>query len=168
MLSLLKTKLNAPRSGVNLVHRPRLIDGLNSGLKKKLILISAPAGFGKTSLLGEWTTQCSIPVAWLSLDENDNDLSRFWSYFVAAVQTIKPGTGEAALAGLQPGQPQPIEAFLTTLINEISDGSFPFVIILDDYHTIASRTVTESIAFLLERMPSQMHLVISGRAARAL
>jgi LuxR family maltose regulon positive regulatory protein len=164
MLSLLKTKLNAPQLRDEWVSRPLLLDRLNQGLSGKLILVSAPAGFGKTSLLGEWTRQCHLPVAWLSLDENDNDPSRFWSYFVGAVQTIKPGIGEAALASFQSGQPQSIEAFLITLINEITDNLTPFVIVLDDYHLINAQAIQTAITFLLEHMPAQMHLIISGRS----
>jgi len=164
MLSLLKTKLNAPRSRDELVSRSFLLDKLNQGLSGKLILVSTPAGFGKTTLLGEWTRQCHLPVAWLSLDDNDNDPSRFWSYFVGAVQAIKPGMGEAALASFQSGQPQPIEAFLITLINEITDKLTPFVVVLDDYHLINAQAIQTAITFLLEHMPTQMHLVISGRS----
>lgn len=164
MLSLLKTKLNAPRPREELVPRPVLVDRLNQGLSRKLILVSAPAGFGKTSLLGEWTRLSHLPVAWLSLDENDNDPSRFWSYFVGAVQTITPGMGEAALASFQSGQPLPIEAFLITFINEIADKLTPCVVVLDDYHLINAQAIQTAIVFLLEHMPAQMHLVISGRS----
>ena len=164
MLSLLKTKLNAPQPRAELVERPLLVDRLNQGLSRKLILVSAPAGFGKTSLLSEWRSQCNLPVAWLSLDENDNDSSRFWSYFVGAVKTIKPDIGEVALASFQSGQPQPVEAFLITLINEITDKLAPFVIVLDDYHLINNQAIQTAIMFLLEHMPPQMHLVISGRS----
>jgi LuxR family maltose regulon positive regulatory protein len=109
-----------------LVPRPRLIERLNQGVARKLTLISAPAGFGKTTLLSEWVAGCDRPVAWVSLDRNDNAPPRFWAYVIAALQTIHADVGEAALAALQSAQPPPIEPLLTGLINETAKvpGSF--------------------------------------------
>jgi ATP/maltotriose-dependent transcriptional regulator MalT len=123
IMSLLQTKLYAPsvrpdpsttpstllRAGLRtrLVPRPRLIERLNAGLHRKLTLISAPAGFGKTTLLSEWVAGCERPVAWLSLDESDNDPARFLAYLVAALQTVQADVGQAALAALQSPQPPP-------------------------------------------------------------
>ena len=118
---ILATKLYVlqPRPGI--VSRPRLIDQLNAGLAKgaKLTLISAPAGFGKTTMTNEWITQRERPVAWLSLDEGDNDPTRFLTYFISALQTIAPNVGEEVLLVLQSPQPPPVETILITLLNEI-------------------------------------------------
>ncbi|NIS83353.1 MAG: LuxR family transcriptional regulator, partial [Anaerolineales bacterium] len=102
---------------------PRLIEQLNAGLQRKLTLISAPAGFGKTTLLSEWVAGCGRPVAWLSLDEGDNDPARFLAYLIAALQTVHKELGETALAVLHASQPQPppAESILTTLINEVAE-----------------------------------------------
>jgi LuxR family maltose regulon positive regulatory protein len=119
---LLRTKLHMPSVRPGLVLRPRLIERLNAGLQHKLTLISTPAGFGKTTLLSEWIQDrltSPLHVAWVSLDEGDNDPTRFWSYFIAALQAAQPEVGEAALPMLQPSQQPPIEAILTILANEM-------------------------------------------------
>jgi LuxR family maltose regulon positive regulatory protein len=146
------------------VPRPRLIERLNAGLHRKLTLISAPAGFGKTTLLSEWVTGCERPVAWVSLDGGDNDPTRFWSYFIAALQTVHPGIGETALAALQSPQSPPIEALLTGLINEIAEIPNPFALVLDDLHVITDQPVNDAVTFFLDNMLPQMHLVLSSRA----
>ena len=119
---ILATKLYIPPPRPKIVLRPRLIERLNEGLSSghKLTLISASAGFGKTTLVSEWVAGCARPVAWLSLDEGDNDPARFISYLVKALQTIQAGIGEGLLAALQSPQPLQIETILTTLLNEIS------------------------------------------------
>ena len=127
----------------------------------KLILISAPAGFGKTTLVSEWVASCGQPVAWLSLDERDNDPARFISYLVKALQTIQTGIGEGLLAALQSPQPLQIETILTTLLNEISTIPENFLLVLDDYHSINSQPVDQSLTFLIEHQPPQMHLLIA-------
>ena len=126
--SILVTKLFIPPTRPELVPRPRLIEQMNEGLHRKLTLISAPAGFGKTTLASEWVAGCERPAAWLSLDEGDNDRTRFLTYLVAALQTLAlsevegfaPNIGEGALAALQSPQPPPSESILTTLLNEIA------------------------------------------------
>ncbi len=119
---ILATKLYIPPPRPKIVLRPRLIERLNEGLSagRKLTLISAPAGFGKTTLVSEWVAGCERPVAWLSLDEGDNDPTRFLTYLVAALQTIAPNIGAGVLAVLQSPQPPPSESILTTLLNEIT------------------------------------------------
>jgi len=162
---ILATKLYIPPPRSKIVLRPRLIERLNEGLSsgRKLTLISAPAGFGKTTLVSEWIADCGRPVAWLSLDEGDNDPVRFITYLVAALQTIKAGIGDGLLPALQSPQPPQTEAILTTLLNEISVVPDPFLLILDDYHLINSQPVDQSLAFLVEHLPPQMHLVIATR-----
>jgi LuxR family maltose regulon positive regulatory protein len=162
--SLLQTKLKIPPVRPDLVPRPRLIEYLKAGLHCKLTLVSAPAGFGKTTLLSEWATNCERPVAWLSLDRSDNDPARFWAYFVAALQCARANIGEVALMMLQSPQPPAAEALLTGLINEIAASPESFALVLDDYHLIKSQSIHNALAFLLEHMPSQMHLVIATRA----
>src|SRR5450759_1631321 len=163
--AILATKLYIPPPRSKIVLRPRLVERLNDALSLgcKVTLISAPAGFGKTTLVGEWIVNCGRPVAWLSLDEGDNDPARFISYLVKALQTIQAGTGEGLLAALQSPQPLQIETILTTLINEISTIPENFLLVLDDYHSIDSQPVDQSMDFLIEHQPPQMHLLIATR-----
>jgi LuxR family maltose regulon positive regulatory protein len=132
-------------------------------VSRKLTLISAPAGFGKTTLVSEWVAGCGKSVAWLSLDEGDNDPARFTSYLIKALQTIQMGIGEGLLAVLQSPQPLQIENILTNLLNEISTTSENFLLVLDDYHSIDSQPVNQSLVFLIDHLPPQMHLVIITR-----
>jgi LuxR family maltose regulon positive regulatory protein len=134
----------------------------------KLTLISAPAGFGKTTLVSEWLASCERPepkvrVSWLSLDEGDNDPACFLTYLVAALQTIAANIGKGVLAILESPQPSPTESILITLLNEITTIPDNFVLVLDDYHVIDSKPVDKALTFLLEHLPPQMHLVITTR-----
>ena len=164
---ILATKLYVPPSRSNIVLRPRLIERLNKGLKHTsgVTLISAPAGFGKTTLVSEWITACKRPAAWLSLDEGDNDPTRFLSYLVAALQTIAGDIGKGVLDALHASQlqPPPIESILTDLLNEITTTPDNFILVLDDYHVIDSKSIDHAINFLLEHQPPQVHLVIITR-----
>jgi LuxR family maltose regulon positive regulatory protein len=160
---ILTTKLYVPPPRPHAVLRPRLTGRLNEGLHRKLTLISAPAGFGKTTLLGEWVAGCERPAAWLSLDEADSDPTRFLSYLVAALQTIAPNIGEGVLGALRSPQPPPTESILTSLLNEISTVPDDFVLVLDDYHVVDSGAVDDALAFVLEHLPPRMHLIISTR-----
>jgi LuxR family transcriptional regulator, maltose regulon positive regulatory protein len=160
---ILATKLYIPPPRPKVVLRPRLIERLNEGMHCKLSLISAPAGFGKTTLVSEWLAGCQRPVAWLSLDEGDNDPTRFLAYIVTALQTIAPKIGAGVLAALQSPQPPFAESFLTALLNEISTIPESFLLVLDDYHSIDSQPVDQSLAFLIEHQPPQMHLLIATR-----
>ena len=162
-IPILATKLYIPLPRPNVVLRPRLIERLNEGLHRKLTLISAPAGFGKTTLVSAWVAGCERPVAWLSLDEGDNDPTRFLTYLVAALQTIAPNIGEGVLGVLQSPQPPPTESILTALLNEITTLPDNFVLVLDDYHVIDAKPVDDALTFLLEHLPPQMHLVITTR-----
>jgi LuxR family transcriptional regulator, maltose regulon positive regulatory protein len=163
--SLLLTKLYIPPPRPKIVLRPRLITRLKEGLSagRKLTLISASAGFGKTTLISEWVAVCERPVTWLSLDEEDNDPTRFLTYFIAALQTIAVNIGKGVLVVLQSPQPPPIGSILTALLNEITTVMDHFVLVLDDYHVIDSKLVGNVLTFLLEHLPPQMHLVIASR-----
>ena len=162
-MPILATKLYIPLPRTNVVLRPRLIERLNEGLHRKLTLISASAGFGKTTLVSEWVAGCERPVAWLSLDEGDNDPTRFLTYLVAALQTIAPNIGEGVVGALQSPQPPPTESILTALLNEIAALPDKFVLVLDDYHVIDAKPIDDALTFLLEHLPPQMHLVITTR-----
>ena len=155
-----------PSTGLrtSLVPRPRLIEQLNEGVARKLILICALAGFGKTTLLSDWLHHSNLPVAWVSLDKGDNDLSCFLVYFVAALQTIEPGICETVQAMIQSPQPPPNESTLIELINEIATISQDFVLILDDYHLIEAHPVNDALTFLLDHLPPVVHLVIASRS----
>jgi len=170
---ILITKLYIPPSRSEFVPRPRLIKRLNEGLDRKLTLVSAPAGFGKTTLIANWglqiadfaSTPSDIKLAWLSLDEADNDPTRFLSYFIAALQQIDQNIGRTAQGMLQSPQPPPTETLMITLINEFS-ASFTdvrCVFVLDDYHLIEAKAIDDALTFLIERLPPQMHLVIATR-----
>ena len=164
---LLLTKLSIPSARPSLVTRLRLSERLEEELGRKLILISAPAGFGKTTLLSMWlavSSRSGRSAVWLSLDPGDNDPTRFWRYFIAVADRLCPGAGDTALVLLQSSQAPPIEAILTTLLNELTELPADAVLVLDDYHIIKSRTIHEALAFLIEHLPPQVHLVISTRA----
>jgi LuxR family maltose regulon positive regulatory protein len=162
---LLETKLHVPRWRRSLVARPRLSERLSRGAESALTLVSAPAGFGKTTLLAEWLAAAAAggrSVAWLSLDQRDNNPALFWEYLVAALNTAVPGAGAGVLSVLQPPQP-PNEAGLVALINDLDAISDDVVLVLDDYHVIDARDVQDAMAFLLEHLPPQIHLVIASR-----
>ena len=160
---LLATKLYVPPVWPNLVARRHLTEQLNEGTKGKLTLISAPAGFGKTTVLSEWSLKSELPVLWVSLDEGDNHPTRFLAYFVAALGNLQAGVGENILALLHSPQPPPIESVLTTLINEIATISNDFVLVLDDYHLIEAQPVHNAVSFLLDHLPPQAHMIIASR-----
>lgn len=160
---LLKTKLYIPRPRPNLVARSQLIERLNESQSRKLTLISAPPGFGKTTLLSAWIPQNQYCVAWISLDSGDNDPFLLWAYVISAIQMLDTRLGERALSILRSSKTVAIESVATTLINEISQFPDRFVLVLDDYHVITSQAIHSSLIFLLDHQPSQMHLVISTR-----
>jgi LuxR family transcriptional regulator, maltose regulon positive regulatory protein len=172
--ALLETKFYVPRSRRDLVPRPRLAERLDRGSALKLVLVSAPAGFGKTTLLAEWLAAgparpaAERLAAWLSLDRGDNDPASFWTYVIAALRTAAPGVGESALALLQAPRPPPIETVLTALLNDLGATAGDIVLVLDDYHVIDALDVQNGMAFLLDHLPPQLHVVIAGRADPAL
>jgi len=159
---ILTTKLYIPRPQPGAVVRPRLLDHLDGGLYGKLTLVSAPAGFGKTTLVTAWVASLKRPVAWVSLDASDSDPGRFLAYVVAALQTVAPGLGDGLLKALQQPSP-PIPTLLPPLLNEIAAMSQDVVLVLDDYHLIDNQAVDSALNFLVEHQPPGMHLVITTR-----
>ncbi len=159
---LLTTKLHAPRRREGLVARPRLTEALNRGLDAALTLVSAPAGFGKSTALTQWLASLTgtRAVAWLSLDERDNDPTLFWSYVVAALRTVVPDAG----ATVPSAAGAPTETDLIALINDLSAAPDDVVLVLDDIHVIESRDVHTGLAFLLDHLPDRIHLVLAGRS----
>ncbi|MEM9776297.1 MAG: LuxR family transcriptional regulator, partial [Chloroflexota bacterium] len=164
---ILATKLFAPEPRPNSISRPRLIDQLNKGQHGKLTLVSAAAGFGKTTVVSQWIQSVqalkSTKVSWLSLGESDSDPVQFLTYFVAALQTIDPKIGMSVLSALQSPQPGPAEAILVGLVNEISRLSADFLLVLDDYHILDNPEIDQALIFLLENMPPPMRLVMISR-----
>ncbi|MDQ3793994.1 MAG: helix-turn-helix transcriptional regulator, partial [Actinomycetota bacterium] len=163
---VLRAKLYVPRSHPDAVPRPRLHERLEEGVRRELTVVSAPAGFGKTTLLAEWSRQSELPVAWVSLDERDDDPVRFLLYVVAAIGTIHEDFGETTRTFLSSLQSrEELEPVLTALSNEIVELPRDFVLVLDDYHAIRSETIHDALAFLLTHLPPPMHLVVAGRTS---
>lgn len=160
---LLTTKLFMPPVPRDWVRRPRLIDQVASGLTVRLTLVSAPAGYGKTTLICDGLRGARIPVGWLSLDAADNDPALFWTYFVAALQSVHPEIGKLALGMLRSPQSPSVAWLLATLINEIIEVPVDFALVLDDYHEIDNQAIHDSMTYLVEHMPPQMHLFIATR-----
>jgi LuxR family transcriptional regulator, maltose regulon positive regulatory protein len=161
---LLATKLHIPRTRPGFVARPRLADRLAPAQGGELTLVCAPAGFGKTALLADWARRDPRPVAWLSLDDADNDPARFWRHAAAALDGIRPGVAERVAALLQGLQPTSFQAVVTTLVNELAGVAEEMVLVLDDYHLIQAPAVHESVGFLLGHLPSCLRLVVASRA----
>jgi LuxR family maltose regulon positive regulatory protein len=166
MVTLLATKFYFPSARTNLVSRPRLLERLNEGFRGPLTLIAAPAGYGKTTLMGEWRAEQGreMPVAWLSLDKGDNDPARFWFYLISALDYLHPGLGGDSIMLLQSHQLPPIESLLTILINDLSAFNKDFLLALDDVHIITAPEIYLGIDFLLEHLPPNMHMVLLTRA----
>ncbi len=164
-VSLLSTKLYIPHPRENGVMRPRLTDKLRSGVNRPgtFVLLSGPAGFGKSTLLGEFVAQLQRPVAWVSLDEGDNDPVRFWYYLITACQSIQHGVCESALALLKSPQPLPDDAVPSILINDFNGLESDLVLILDDYHVIQNDAIQMALSFLLDHLPDKLHIVLSTR-----
>lgn len=161
---MLLTKLHIPLPGENLVHRTPLFEKLNEGLKRKLILVSAPAGFGKTTIIADWIHENKIPTAWFSIDNNNNDVVDFLNYIVAAIQTINKEIGLNAQNLLSsPNSAQP-ESVINLLINDILNIKEDFLLVLDDFHLINNTEVIKISNYLLEHAPENIHLVIITRA----
>jgi LuxR family transcriptional regulator, maltose regulon positive regulatory protein len=162
---LLATKLFVPEIRPGTVARPRLMRRLDSALTNSLTLVSAPAGFGKTTVLSQWIVEDGAPkpVAWVQLDEGDNDPVRFWDYVIGGLRKLRPLSGQIASSMLHAPQPYPIESVLTVLINEISEAPDDFVLVLDDYHLIKAEPIHSGVTFLLDHLPPKAHLAIATR-----
>ena len=170
VVPLLESKLHVPARRPGAVARPRLNERLSGAARSALTVISAPAGFGKTTLLTEWLAADSAgggSVAWVSLDQRDNEPTLFWTYVVAALQSAAEGVGAGALSLLQSPQPS-TDAALAVLLNDLHATPDDIVLVLDDYHLIEAREIHEGMAFLLEHLPPQLHLVLATRADPAL
>jgi LuxR family maltose regulon positive regulatory protein len=161
----LRTKLNIPPLRPNLIPRPRLIKQLDSSIQKgyKLILVSAPAGFGKTTLLAQWAQASRLPVAWLSLEEGDNDVERFFRYLLAAWEEVQPGLRESELDLLLGDMVPDMEAVLASFINVAGDVPEQTVFVFDDYHLIEDPAIYEALTFLLDHLPPRLHFILAGR-----
>ena len=163
---ILKAKLYVPRCRPNAVSRPRLHERLNEGVRRELTVVSAPAGFGKTTLLADWSRRSELPVAWISLDERDDDPVRFFMYLIAAIGKVHEGFGKSTRAFLSSlKSKEELDPVLTALSNEILESPRDFVLVLDDYHTIRSEAIHDALAFLLDHSPPPMHLVVAGRTS---
>ena len=166
--TLLQTKLYLPATRGALVPRPHLLARLNAGLSGRLTLISAPAGFGKTTLVAHWGQQLEARgewhLGWYSLDENDNDLVRFLTYFITALQKIDGRLGQSLLDQLPSVQTHNIQLLLTELVNDLAQTSLPIILVLDDYHLISSTVIHEGVTFLIEHAPHHFHLLLISRA----
>jgi ATP/maltotriose-dependent transcriptional regulator MalT len=162
---LLAAKLDVPAIGGQLVHRGALLDALSAGRGRKLTLLSAPAGCGKTTLLAQWALGAGEDerFGWLSLDPSDNDPVWFWMYVVAALQKVSPGVGTRAVELLAMGA-DPVQVVLPTLLNDLDTIASPMVLILDDYHLVVNRAVHEQMSFVIGRIPANLHLVVATRS----
>lgn len=162
---ILTTKLQIPLLRSGLVPRARLLKQLNEGLTRKLILVSAPAGSGKTTVVADWASQVGVPLVWLSLDAGDNDPARFITYVFAAVETIAPHVTQPPAVLLQSlGPPSSVEVVVAPLVNGLAELSQDLVLVLDDYHLITSQLIHQTLTFLLDNLPPQVHLCIVARA----
>jgi LuxR family transcriptional regulator, maltose regulon positive regulatory protein len=165
---MLLTKLHIPPAGNNIVHRSVLHEKLSIGLSRKLILVSAPAGFGKTTVVSDWIDQNKIPVAWFSLDDGDNDPVDFLSYIISGIQSIQPAFGHGALKLLNSPNAPSVESIASLLINEILKINQNFLLVLDDFHLIKSNEVLKLVTYLLEHIPGNIHIAILTRSDPAI
>jgi len=163
IVPILTTKFYIPPPRPKAVQRKRLLQRLTEGVHRKLTLIAAPAGFGKTTLISEWVANCGYPVAWVSLDDKDSDPIRFLSYVIAALQTINSSIGADLETSLQSPQPPPINVMLTTVLNDIATISDKFLLVLDDYHALDNQAIDDAVGFLIDYLPPHMHLVLVTR-----
>jgi LuxR family transcriptional regulator, maltose regulon positive regulatory protein len=161
---LLATKLHLPRPHPGFLPRRRLLDRLAEGAARELTLVCAPAGFGKTSLLGDWARRSQTPVTWLSLDAGDNDPARFWRYVAAALDPVCQGIGRLVAARRGGPSPASLEAVVMVVVNEVAGLSDQVALVVDDYHLIDATPIHDSIVMLLGRQPAQLRLVLVSRA----
>ena len=160
---LLHNKLMPPRLHADVIRRDNLVSRLDAGLTRKLTVVTAPTGFGKTTLVSQWIASRKFASAWVMLDENDNDPSRFWAYLVSALRTLDSSLGKTTLSLLMASQPSPSRTFLTPLINDLARLKEPCVLVLEDYHSITSREINEGVAYLIRHLPDLLHIVLIAR-----
>jgi LuxR family transcriptional regulator, maltose regulon positive regulatory protein len=163
MDNVLHTKLMPPRLRTSVIPRDDLLERLDSGLNKKLTLLTSPTGFGKTTLVSLWIARRDFAFAWVTLDENDNDPSRFWTYFVSALRTFDPAVGKSTLSTLNAPQIPALQALLTPLINDLVRLTGPYVLVLEDFQAITSMEIHDGLSFLLQNLPETLHLVLITR-----
>ena len=162
-ISVLRTKLHRPPVVTDHLHRQRLLDRLNRHRNRPLTLVSAPAGYGKSMLVSYWLERCDIRSGWISLDENDNDLRAFTTYFIAAVESLYPGACRKTQTMINGPDLPPVADLGFTLLNELDRIAQPCIMVLDDYHLIAETMVHDLLTELLKHPPQSLHLVINGR-----
>ena len=167
-IPILRTKLHQPSAAANHLHRTHLLERLEKNLYRPLTLVSAPAGYGKTTLMSCWLESCGIPSAWVSLDKNDNNFQQFLSYFLAAVRNMFPDAGRKTLAMVNAPTLSPVSFLAGSLLNELELIEQPFILVLDDYHHIQDESVHELLIQLLSHPPQSLHLVVVGRRDPAL
>ena len=158
---IIKTKLLVPTVYPNLVPRSRLIEKIEEGLQlgHKLTLVAAPAGFGKTTAVSAWAHQNQRQVAWLSLEEGDDEEALFWTYLLASIRTVLPNFAETIFAALSGTPPASVNSLLPALVNDLTELSEALVLVLDDYHVIANQEIHDSVSFLLEHQPQIVSLL---------
>jgi LuxR family maltose regulon positive regulatory protein len=153
----------APRPHAGVIERRGLLTRLDAGLAKRLTLVCGPTGFGKTTLVSTWIARGHFPSAWVTLDENDNDPIRFWTYLVSAVRTIDPNIGKATLSALMSPQPKPFESLLTPFLNDLARLQENSALVLEDYHAITSGEIHEGLSFLIQHLPDSLHMILITR-----
>ena len=163
--SILHTKLMPPRLRLSVISRQDLLERLDSGLEKKLTVIAAPTGFGKTTLASMWIASRDFKSAWVNLDEYDNDPSRFWMYFVSALRNLDATVGKDTLSALNAPQNPAFHTLITPLINDLAKASGPYVLVLEDFHFISSKDIRDGLAFLIQNLPDALHLVLIARTS---
>jgi LuxR family transcriptional regulator, maltose regulon positive regulatory protein len=163
MENVLHTKLMPPRLQPSAIQRDDLLKRLDHGLTKRLTLVTAPTGFGKTTLVGRWIASRDITSTWVTLDENDNDPARFWTYFISALRTVDPAVGKSTLSALIAPQLPSFQTLLTPLLNDLMRLTDPCVLILDDFHSITSKEINEGFSFLLQNLSASLHPILITR-----
>ena len=161
--NLLHTKLMPPRLHSTVIQRGVLLRRLDASPTKKLTLISAPTGFGKTTIVSMWLVSRKFKSAWVTLDENDNDPARFWTYVVSALRTFDSAVGKSTLSALMAPQPPSFQTLLSPLVNDLARLKDSCVLVLDEYHTITSAEINDSLSFLIQHLPESLHLIIISR-----
>ena len=162
--TLLTTKLHIPQAALEFVPRPHLTARLGEGLLRKLTLVSAPAGFGKSTLVADWLAESGLSAAWLSLDEGDNDPARFWAYLIAAIQAVHPDVGREAREIVGAPQLRRAEPAVNSLLNDISALTHDLVLVLDDYHAVEAQPIHEGLGYLLDHQPPNLHITLITRS----